>query len=174
LVFDGRLRPLCAAAFSPGQVKRVVWTDVVTITLIVWFALVESRRGSVAATADAASVLAGVTLAEAVYPRVVSAAIDPYLAYCTVVSTLLVLAFIASWYTAKTISYSPSRWDRLLAGAGGVVLGVTVSYAIFHALKIGYGNSYAAFRHSLMRPIVHDFRWYHALMSSLGLESGRW
>ena len=140
------------------------------VALCLALSLVELRRGSITALIDLVGMFVALRAAEYAYPYVISEALAPGLAYALVLGALVLLLIMISWHVQVATARLASPADFVVGALAGVMVGLALSYALFHFLSIEYGNSLAAYRTSMLRPWVHDLKWLEPLAKRLGVK----
>lgn len=143
------------------------WTDWATILLTLGLGLVESRRGALTVLVDIAGILIALVVAEMLYPSFISEAASAVLAYVLVFAGVTVLTILVSWHVQLATARLVGPIDMVLAGGAGILVGLAVSYALYHIVWLDQGSAYPPFADSILRPVVHDLTWYHSLVERL-------
>ncbi len=147
------------------------WTDWACIALCLFLSLVESRRGSLTALLDLIGSVAALRAADELYPYVISEAVGPDVAYVLVLGALVLLLIMISWQVQMAAARLRGPADCTIGAAAGVLLGLVLSYGLFQFLLIANGEYYGPYRHSYLRPYLHDFQWLDTLNKILSIKA---
>ncbi|MFQ6132896.1 MAG: CvpA family protein [Armatimonadota bacterium] len=144
----------------------MTWVDTAVVVLCTGIALLEARRGFLAAALDLAGIVV-VTMVATRYSADLTGSLSPGIAFL-VLFVLLAAAVVAGVKFANdALKFDIGPFDSALAGLIGVATGVSVSYALCEFLNLNAGGTSAAVAGSVLAPQVHDFRLYHGLIAFL-------
>jgi hypothetical protein len=151
-------------------------TDWVTLGWLLLAVIIETRRGSLTAWTDAVGLIVGLRAADYIYPAIVSEALTAGRAYLLICLSFLVLVGLISWQVQTATAKYSGPVDRMAGAFAGLLVGLTLSYGMFHYVLYTWGRHVPAYNQSLFRPLVHDFTWLEALVDKLagvGVAVGR-
>lgn len=151
-------------------------TDWATLALCMLAVFAEARRGSLTAWTDAVGLIVGLRAADYIYPAIVSEALTAGRAYLLICLSFLVLVGLISWQVQTAAAKYSGPVDRIAGAFAGLIVGVALSYGMFHYVLYTWGRNVPPYSHSFFRPIVHDFTWLDAIVDKLvgaGVQVGR-
>lgn len=144
----------------------MTWVDILVVVLCVGIALLEARRGFLAAALDLAGVVI-VTVVAVKYSDQLGGSLSPGIAFLVLYLLLMAAAVTGAKFAGDALKYDIGAFDSALAAVLGVATGVAVSYALCQFLNLSAGGSHPAVAGSALAAQVHDFQWYHAMVGFL-------
>ncbi len=141
----------------------MVFTDWVTVALILGGVVFESRRGSLTAWIDVIGVIAAYRAAALLYPQMFTNALPAQSSFAVVFGMVMVPVFFLSMSVKRATEKYMTSIDFFLGGLGGAVGGLVMAAVMFEYIMLGHGHSDPAFADSVFRPIVFDLTWYEYL-----------
>jgi len=140
-------------------------TDWATIALCVLAAYVEARRGSLTGWTDAVGLVIAIRASGLLYPLIASDAMTPSKAYLLIFCSFIVLIGLVSWQVQTAAAKYHGPVDKVAGALAGLLVGLALSYGMFHYVSLAWGRNIAAFDDSVFRPILHDMVWMKALIA---------
>jgi hypothetical protein len=150
----------------------MTWLDVTSVALVVVAGWAEGKRGFCPAAADLCLVLLALTLA-----KVVAGAASGLFGSATVAFLVLFVVGVAIAVVASTLFDSYTKWDigafdRTIGGAVGVVSGLVLAHAAYHAMALHGAAGQAVVSGSLLAPEIYQLRTLHAIGDMLNHLGG--
>jgi uncharacterized membrane protein required for colicin V production len=152
----------------------MTWLDVTVVALFVVVGFVEAKRGAIPAAIDLFLVLTGLSLA-----KVLTRSVGPVGGTEAVPFLGFMFGAVVISAAASTLTDMYTKWDiGPFDGPGGAILGViaglVLGHAAFHAATLAGGETAITASKSLLVIEVYDLRTFDALTDMLrNLGTGR-
>ena len=142
----------------------MVFTDWVTVALILGGIVFESRRGSLTAWVDVIGVVVAYKAAALLHPQMFTNALPSQNSFLLVFGMIMVPVFFLSMNVKRATEKFIASIDFVLGGMGGALSGLVLSAVMFEYIVLAHGHSVPAVANSVFRPIVFDLTWYQQMV----------
>jgi hypothetical protein len=152
----------------------MTWLDVTVVALFVVVGFVEAKRGAVPAAVDLFLVLTGLSLAKVLTRSVGSIGGSEAIPFLAFMFGAVVISAAASTLIDMHTKWDIGPFDAAAAGVLGVIAGLVLGHAAFHAATLAGGDTAITASKSLLVIEVYDLRTFDALTDMLhNLGTGR-
>ena len=161
-------RSLNQGQLEPGDApSRMTWLDVTAVALFVVVGVVEAKRGAIPAAIDLVLALMGLGLAKSLTQSVGAVGGTEAWPFLGSMFLVIVVAAVTSTLVDTHTKWDIGPFDAAAAGVLGVITGLVLGHAVFHAAILSGGHTASIAGNSLLVVEVYDLRTLHALGNML-------
>jgi uncharacterized membrane protein required for colicin V production len=149
----------------------MTWLDVTVVALFVVLGFVEAKRGAIPAAIDLALALTGLGLAKSLTPVIGAVGGTEAAPFLGLMVLVVLITGITSTVTDLYTKWDIGPFDAAVGGVCGVIVGLVLGHAAFHAATLAGGHTALTASKSLLVVEVYDLRTFDALtgmMHNLG------